>query len=112
MPAQFSEQDAASPNGEPEATPKNCRFEWVSELPRGAARGPGGSQKSQWLSSAIRRLAERPGTWAMILSYDSASTASSRIGPLRKQFPEIEFTSRRNGETGAAVYARVPASQG
>jgi hypothetical protein len=107
---QFSEQETAqSPNGEQGEAPKNCRFEWVAELPKGAARGPDGSAKQQWLSAAINRLSERPGTWAMILSYNTASTASSRIGSLRKQFPELEFTSRKNGD-GAAVYARVPAA--
>ena len=105
---QFSEATAQSPNGGQAAAPKNCRFEWVAELPKGSQRGRDGSAKSQWLSAAIARLSERPGNWAMLLSYDTPSTASSRIGSLRKQFPGLEFTSRKFGETGAAVYGRLP----
>ena len=110
---QFSENaPAASPNGEQEQAPANCAFEWVDALPAGAQRGPGGSAKQQWLSAAMARLAERPGTWAMILSYDTPTTAASRIGSLRKQFPGIDFTSRKRGENGAAVYARLPVAAG
>ena len=107
MPAQFSEQDA-SPNGEQAAAPENCTFQWVEELPKRAERGHRGTPKKEWLNTALARLSERPGVWAMILSYSSASTASSRSGSLKKMFPQLEFTSRKTGEKGAAVYARVP----
>lgn len=105
---QFSEQATTSPNGEAGETPKNCRFEWVDELPASAPRGAAGGTKQKWLSAAMARLSERPGTWAMVLSYDTPTTAASRLTSLRKQFPGIQFTSRKMGEKGAAVYARLP----
>ena len=108
--AQFSEHaPAAAPNGQPE-TPENCKFEWVEQLPAGARRGPGGGTRGQWLSAAVARLSERPGTWAMIMSYESGATAAGRVTALRKQFPGLEFVSRKQGEKGGAVYARVPAA--
>lgn len=77
----------------------NQTIEWGAPPPWRPGGGKLGEGRTQQFVKALR---ERPGEWAKY----PATFASAGIAAYRKNFPQVEWTARKNSEGRHDMYGR------
>lgn len=73
---------------------------WEEPPPRGKEAG-----RLIRLRGLLPVLKQHPGRWARVFEYKGPTGASSAVGKMRREFPDLELRGARR-DAGSAIYAR------